>query len=209
MAVVLFPERYFECAHSGNSALCPTRSFLGRHLAQITAALKHFLQFRTSHSMRKTLSAPVLPLMEHLGALLNEMPPSDTDQGSWPSQSVEMDKRPVQKFRQGLTGAPAAAGGEQKQVTGSLARSPHPSGASSSLTRGEGRGVSRGRAEGRLRWFAHPLAVLSTGGTRRTLLLPLTPCFCSSEVVVGVFLVFLCFAVQNLPQLHVHARSYF
>ena len=128
VAVVLFPERYFECAHSGNSALCPTRSFLGRHLAQITAALKHFLQFRTSHSMRKTLSAPVLPLMEHLGALLNEMPPSDTDQGSWPSQSVEMDKRPVQKFRQGLTGAPAAAGGERKQVTGSLARSPHPRG---------------------------------------------------------------------------------
>lgn len=38
VAVVLFPERYFEFAHSGNSALCATRSFLGRHLAQITAA---------------------------------------------------------------------------------------------------------------------------------------------------------------------------
>ena len=34
-----------------------------------------------------------------------------TDQGSWPS--VEIDKRPDEKSRQGFIGAPAAAGGSK------------------------------------------------------------------------------------------------
>ena len=39
-------------------------------------------------------------------------------------QRVEIDKRPDKKFRQGFTGAPAAAGREeQEQTTGSLAPS--------------------------------------------------------------------------------------
>ena len=45
----------------------------------------------------------------------------DTDQGSWFPQAIEIDERPHKKFRPGFTGAPAAAGGEREQVTGSLA----------------------------------------------------------------------------------------
>ena len=100
-------------------------------------------------------------------------------------QSIEIDKRPDKKFRQGFTGAPAPQAGAQ---AGSLY------------------GVRVGmcprvRPEGWLRCFAHPLGGAGCRGHAQY------PAFApsSSEVAVGVFLVFLYLFVQNLPQLHMHA----
>ena len=38
--------------------------------------------------------------------------------------SIEIDKIPDKKFRKGFTGAPAAAGGNEKKLTSSLAQLP-------------------------------------------------------------------------------------
>ena len=67
--------------------------------------------------------------------------------------------------------------------------------------------------EGQLRCLPTPLVVLSTGVMPSTLLLPLTPCFCSPLFRSGSwvfldFLYLLYLVVQNLPQLQ-HARSFF
>ena len=70
------------------------------------------------------------------------------------SQSIEIDERPDQKFKQASTGAPAAAGGKA-QTTDSLACSLQEGKSNLFLIWGEGRDVSRGRAEA----FVHPLGV--------------------------------------------------
>ena len=82
---------------------------------------------------------------------------------------MEIDQGTVQKFRQGFTGAPAAAAGERKQVTGPLL-APRSGGEGSlyGVRVGVGPGVGQ---EWWLKWAAHPLVVLSARGLRRTLLL--------------------------------------
>ena len=71
-------------------------------------------------------------------------------------QSVETDQRPDKKFRQGSTGAPAAAGGgENKHQVLLLAHSL--SGERADPLHGVSIGVYQGvRPEGWLRWFAYP-----------------------------------------------------
>ena len=71
-------------------------------------------------------------------------------------QSVETDQRPDKKFRQGSTGAPAAAGGgENKHQVLLLAQSL--SGERADPLPGVSVGVYQGvRPEGWLRWFAYP-----------------------------------------------------
>ena len=74
------------------------------------------------------------------------------------------------------------------------------------LTSGEGRGVSRDPAEGRLKWFAHPLGCVVCRGHAQypafaphpLLLLPAL-----QRWQLG-FLVSFYLVVQNLPQLHMH-----
>ena len=75
-------------------------------------------------------------------------------------QSIEIGLRPDKKFRQGFTGAPAAAGGrEDKQQLPLLACSLREGGGGTSwfLIWGEGRGVSRGRAGGVAQVVCPPL----------------------------------------------------
>ena len=64
---------------------------------------------------------------------------------------------------------------------------------------GDGRGGSRGRAGGLLRWFAHPISDTVCRVHVQY------PAFApgSSEVVVE-FLIFLYLVVHNLPQLGMH-----
>ena len=45
------------------------------------------------------------------------------DLGSWTLESIEIEKRTQEEFRQGFIGAPAAARGSENKLTGSLARS--------------------------------------------------------------------------------------
>ena len=83
-------------------------------------------------------------------------------------------------------------------------------GASWSLICAEGRGVSRGSGQRRgLGGLPNPSVVLCAGGMRSTLLLFLTPCFCSwlfrsgSWVIWSLYLV-----VHDLPQLRMHTVTF-
>ena len=106
----------------------------------------------------------------------------------------------LKKFRQEFMRAPAAAGGEWGQATGSLALL-LPEGGKLVLYRGRVGVCSGVWPEGWLRWFAHPLGSVECRGQAQY------PAFApgSSEVAVQLFF-FGLFAsfVQNLPQLCAH-----
>ena len=99
-------------------------------------------------------------------------------------QSIEIDQRPDKKFRQGFTGAPAAAGRVRTNNTfpcslpGGYRRE-----ASWFLIWGEGRGVSRGRAGEVALVFCPPLSGVECRGHAQYLAFAPSP----SEVAVGFF----------------------
>ena len=104
--------------------------------------------------------------------------------------SIEIGKRPDKKFRQGFTGAPAAAGSRKtSNRCPCLLPKVGRAGSFHGVRIGAGPGV---RLEVWLKWSAHPF-----GG--------IEPAFAlySSEVAVGL-LVFLYLVVHNLPQLYMH-----
>ena len=95
------------------------------------------------------------------------------------SQSIEIDQRPNKKFRQGFTGAPAAAGGSRNRQGVPLLPRPL-KGPSSFLIWGEGRGVLAGW----LRGLAHFLGSVVLGACAVPSFFSDTQCFLLS---VGCF----------------------
>lgn len=120
-----------------------------------------------------------------------------TNLGSWPSQPLEIDKKPDKEFRQGFIRAPAATEGSDNMQLCLLA------GWGGELVPYIGQGQGSGQ-KGGLGGLTSPLVVSCAGGLHGALLIALG----SSEVAVGFFSflgVSLNFIVHNLPQLLIHA----
>ena len=76
---------------------------------------------------------------------------SITDLGSWTTESIDIDNRPEEEFRQGFYWDSCCSTGEQEQVTGALARSLRQRRAGYGVRVGAGWWVW---SEGWLRWSA-------------------------------------------------------
>ena len=111
-------------------------------------------------------------------------------------ESIEINQSPDQKFRQGFTGAPAAA--RSRFSSFSFADG---GGVSWFLIQGEGSDVARGWDGGWLRCFAWLFGYVKRACA-------VVPCFCFwllRSGNVGVLLVFLYLVVHTLPPQHLHA----
>ena len=125
----------------------------------------------------------------------------DTDSILGLPQSIEIDKRPDKKFRQGFIGAPAAAG--QSENDRFPCSPPKAGRAASSYAARVGLCPGVG-PEGWRRWSAHPFGAVCRGHAQDPVFAPdpllLRPAL--QKWQLGFFGLFVPF-VQNLPQLHV------